>query len=120
MTKYYLQIEIRYDTLKPSDVPEDDFVSTYHNKFIHSDLFETQKEAIDFGNKIIEDNKWIEQYPGYVGDRLNNRFGRPLVAPSLKNGAQIFISIQPLNILSFDSINEELRKFDTTFITKVL
>jgi hypothetical protein len=114
--KYYLQIEFRY-TIRAIDEESEDQRKT---KKINSDLFDLEKDCLNYGNKIIENNLWIEQYPGLVGDRLNTRFGSPLIAPQLKNGTQIFISVLKLNVLDFDGLNAELSKFNVSKITKEL
>jgi hypothetical protein len=110
--KYYLQIEFRYTIRAIDEESEDQYIT----KKINSDLFDYQVDCVDYGNKLIEANLWIEQYPGHIGRRLDNRFGSPLVAPSLKNGAQIFISVLKLNVLDFEGLNIELQKFNVSKI----
>ena len=114
--RYYLQIEITYSTPKNEDLDENAYQQSYFTRFINSDLFNTEEECIDYGNKIIDLNRWIEQYPGYKGLKLERRFGYPLVAPSLKNGAQIFISVKSLKVFNFEDINLELKKFNISKI----
>jgi len=108
MKKYYLSIEIRYSI--PEDEEYEGYQQTCFNHFIHSEIFENKKDCIDYGNSIIKENLWMEQFPGHIGDRLNDKFS--LVAPSLKNGARIFIKVNTMNVLDFDHINIELKKFD--------
>lgn len=106
--KYYLSIEIRYSYT--AFAGEEDEAREHENKYIASDLFDTFEACMEYGNKIIEANNWTEQYPGYVGGRLKKQFN--LVAPSLKNGAQIFIKVKTLNINDAQEINAELQKFN--------
>lgn len=113
--KYYLQIEIRYSIPRDESLSEDIYQQTCFNKFIHSDLFDTEKECIDYGNSLISKNRWIEQYPGYKGLKMDQRF--KLIAPSLKNGAKIFIKPEKLEIYNFEDMNLELQKFN---INKIL
>lgn len=115
MKKYYLKIEIRYSFKEYFDT--EDYETKHISKTINSGLFNTEKECIDYGNEIIKENLWIEQYPGYIGNRLDRKFGRPFIAPHLKNGAHIFISVESLNIVDFEGINTELRKFSIEKIT---
>jgi len=117
MKRFYLEIDIRYS--HPEIVGEDECEKYTTEKF-HSHVFDEEKDCIYFGNKIISDNRWMEQYPGYIGLKLERRYGRPLVAPSLKNGVQIFISVKSLDILSAGGIEERLRKFNIDKITKKL
>ncbi len=112
MKKYYFKIEIRYDIPATEDTE-----SIYQTKTFTSDLFDNEKDCIDYGNKVIESNLWIEQYQGHVGQRLQRRYGYPLVAPRLKNGAQVFLSVLSLDILSFEDLCDELRKFNVPKIT---
>lgn len=115
--KYYLQIEIRYSILEV--LVEDVYERNYYTKIIHSHLFDSEETCIEYGNDVISKNRWIEQYPGYKDLKLERKYGYPLVAPNLKNGAQIFISIKTLNIFdSFYDINEELQKFNVKKINK--
>lgn len=107
--KYYLSIEIRYSYWEKAGDEEE---QKHPSKFMHSDLFDNEDACIKYGNSIIEANKWMEQYPGHVGKRLERRFGYPLVAPSLKNGAQIFISVLSLRICGADEMSAELQKFN--------
>ena len=118
MKKYYLQVEIRYSIPRDESLDEDDYHQTCFSKFINSDSFNSEKECIAYGNKLIEDNRWMEQYPGYKGLKLTRRYGFPLQAPHLRNGAMIFISVLPLNIHNFDDMNTELRKFNIPIIRK--
>jgi hypothetical protein len=115
-TKYYLQVEFRY-TINTVDEDQDD---QHENKIINSDLFDSEKDCINYGNELIKNNLWIEQYPGSIGRRLERRYGRPLIMVSLKNGTQIFISVNKLNILDFFDLNVELKKFNISKITKEL
>lgn len=103
---YYLKIDIRYSVT--TLIEDNEYDRNYYNKIIYSDSFETEKECIEYGNKLIENNLWMEQYPGTTGCRLTKRFGRPLVAFLLKNGTQIFISVETLNNLDFQNLNIEL------------
>jgi len=119
MKKYYLQIEIRY-TIPKDNAEGNEYQQLHFTKKIHSDLFNTEIECVIYGNKIIEANRWMEQYPGYKGLLLKRNYGYPLVAPSLKNGAQIFISVLTLNVNDYDTINEELQKFNIGKITEKL
>lgn len=116
--KYYLQIEIRYSIPIDKSLDEDIYQRTYFNKFIHSNLFDTEKECIDYGNKLISNNRWMEQYPGYKGLEMSQKF--KLVAPSLKNGAQIFIKLEKLEIYNFEDMNLELQKFNINKINSEL
>ena len=116
--KYYIQIEIRYSIPRDNNLDENEYQQTGFKKFIHSELFDTLEECISYGNKIIRDNCWVEQYPGYQGLHLSKRF--PLVAPSLKNGAQIYMKPEKLEIHDFDELNSELQKFNIPQITKKL
>ncbi len=120
MIKYYLEVEIRYCYPEWINEDEGDYETKHENEKFHSHVFDEEKDCIDFGNKIIEDNRWMEQYPGYQNLKLERRFGYPLVAPSLKNRAQIFIGVRPLNVLSAGAIEEGLRKFNIDKITKKL
>ena len=105
--KYYLTIDIRYDTYNK------ELDETSHNTdILHSNLFDTEKECIDFGNKLIKDNLWMEQYPGLKGQKLERRFGHPLVRYTLKNRTDIFISVKNLNILNFGELNTKLNQFN--------
>ena len=115
--KYYLQIEIRYSVSEELD--EDVYERNYFTKFIHSPLFDNEEACIEHGNEVVSQNRWIEQYPGYKDLKLKRIYGLPLLAPRLKNGAQIFISVQTLNIsISLNDINEELQKFNLKIIDK--
>ena len=116
--KYYLRIEFRYSIPRDETLEEDQYQNTYFTKKISSHLFETEDECIEYGNKIIQENRWMEQYPGHIGRRLTSKYGIPLVAPNLKNGVSIFISVDSLNILDFDTINSELKKFNIEKIEK--
>jgi hypothetical protein len=70
--KYYTKLELRYTT--HGEIDENGYEDTnYYRKVLTSKLFETEKEAINFGNKLIEKNKWIEQYPGRTNQRLEKR-----------------------------------------------
>lgn len=113
--KYYLKIEIRYRILE-----EDDY--KYLTHIMQSDLFDEEKDCIDYGNKIINHNLWIERNTnlGNIDRRLERRYGYPLVVFRLKNRAEIFISVQELNIKEFEEINEELKKFDLSIITQAI
>ena len=93
MKIYYVKIEARYTvrTNKQDDDGEDYVHST---KIVHSEHWYTMDAAMACGNAFIESNKWLEQYPGYVGQRLHKGFGGTLVGYSLKNGAQVYISIE--------------------------
>lgn len=104
---YYLKIEIRYSYFNEEG-------EHYPSKFISSKLFDEKEECIKYGNKIIEANKWIEQYPGHIGRRI--REDTSLIAPSLKNGTTIFIQIKKLDIYDFEEVNTELRKFNISKI----
>ena len=110
--KYFLQIEIRYSIPENEDLPEDAYQQIYFKKYIHSNLFDTEKDCIKYGNEIIQENRWIEQFPGYKGLKLGRRFGDPLVGCRLKNGAQIFIQVKSILIHSFTKANTELQKFN--------
>jgi len=118
--KYYLKIEIRYSIPEDENLPEDTHQQIYFNKFINSDLFNTEEECINYGNNLIIDNRWIEQYPGYKGLELKRKLGYPLVAPSLKNGAKIFISVRSLKIFNYIDMNLELQKFNIREIKEKL
>lgn len=107
-TKYQLKIEIRYSE---EVTIEGEKERTCKKKIFHSGTFDTQENCIDYGNSIILDNLWMEQYPGYVGARLNNRFGYPLVRFGLKDRTEIFISVRKLGIMDTEEINKELRAF---------
>lgn len=120
MKKYYLKIEIRYNYREVIGDDEDDYEVRGEKEIIHSDLYDDEKDCIALGNKLISENRWIEQYPGYQNLKLERRFGYPLVAPSLKNGAQIFIGVYSLNVSEFDKMNETLRKFNIKGIHKKL
>lgn len=104
--KYYIEIELRYDTYT---IDEDGDIesSRYHNPKKTSELFDSEKEAIDFGNSLIKQNLWVEQYPGYVGERLNRKFGSPLVMFGLKNNSKIFIAVRKVE----ESAEQELNDF---------
>lgn len=96
MKTYYLKIEARY-SVKTEEIDEDGevtFETHCKTKIYHSKEFSTLADAVDFGNQFIDKNKWLEQYSGYIGQRLKTGFGRPLVGFGLKNGAQVFISIE--------------------------
>lgn len=119
MIKHYLEIEIRYSI--PRDEAEgNEYQQTCFSKMIHSDLFYTEIECAIYGNKIIEANRWMEQYPGHKGLILKRNYGYPLVAPTLKNGAQIFISVKSLEINDLITISTELQKFNIDKITTKL
>lgn len=107
--QFYLEIEIRYN-LPEMDEEDDDGVSRYREKIFHSELFNTKQECVDFGNKFISANTWIEQFPGYVGDRLSTRFD--IVACRLKNGTYISMKIKKKHTGDLESLNAELRKFN--------
>jgi len=110
MEKYYLQVEIRYLIEYLNE--ENEVVQIPKSTFLHSELFKTEKECIIFGNKLIVDNIWMEQYPGCVGARLERKYGNPLVMFSLKNGTQIFISVKELTSFKYIDINNILREFN--------
>ena len=95
MQSYFVKIEARFTVVRELTDDDGELISERECiiKVFYSKKFDSQKDAIDFGNKFITDNLWLEQYPGYVGQRLNNRFGTPLVGYILKNGAQVFISV---------------------------
>ena len=99
MKTYYLKVEARY-TLKTSEVDEDgeEYVhSSCQTRVFHSEPWRTMEDAIAFGNAFVEANKWLEQYPGYIGQSLTSTFRRPLMGYTLKSGAQVFISIETHN-----------------------
>lgn len=108
LTKYFLQIEIRWTEQIERD---GELITSSKSKNIHSETFDNINECIVYGNKIIDKNKWVEQYPGYVGQRLNIRFGSPLCMFSLKNRSDIFISVCTLNIYDFGDTCHELQQF---------
>jgi len=119
MKKFYLQIEVRYSI--PRDEAEgNEYQQTCFSKMIHSDTFFTEIECVIYGNKIIEANRWMEQYPGHKGLLLKRNYGYPLVAPTLKNGAQIFISVKSLEVTDLGTISAELQKFNIDKITEKL
>lgn len=118
--KYFLSVEFRYSFKTLIDDDPDEYETQYKTKIIHSDLFDTEKECTIFGNRLIGLNLWAEQYPGLIGQRLNNHFGLPLVMLSLKNGSTIFIKVNKLKILTFEDLNTELLKFNISKIEKEL
>lgn len=114
--KYYLRIEIRYTYYIKTDVPEE-LDPNYTSKYMNSDTFDTEQECINLGNNLISSNSWAEQYPGMIGNRLKRRLGRPIVVLSLKNGAEIFITVESLNVMDYEELNSELIKFNINRIT---
>ena len=57
MKQYYLKIEIRYNTKIIVDGFEE---IEYNSKKITSNLFENEKECIDYGNKLINKSKQMD------------------------------------------------------------
>lgn len=105
--KYYTKLELRYTT--HGEIDENGYEDTnYYRKVLTSKLFETEKEAINFGNKLIEKNKWIEQYPGRTNQSLKRSYGFPLVYP-LKNKAEVYISVHKIDESSMEEMNELLQ-----------
>lgn len=113
--KFYLQVECRYSIPRN---PELEFQQTCFSKFMHSGLFDTENECITLGNSIIEKNKWLEQHPGNVGQRLKRVIGYPLTIFNLKNNADIFISVKSLDVVDPNEMDKELQKFNVQFIDK--
>lgn len=114
MKKYYLEVEVRYTLYTLIHEEENEYDKDHENVKVHSDLFDTEKECIDYGNQIITNNLWMEQYPGDVGSRLERRYGYPLVFNTLKNGTQIILAVRSLEITESQGIEDLLRKFDLT------
>jgi len=106
--KFYIQLELRYDIYTTDE--DGDTESTYCNVKSTSELFDTEKDAINFGNSLIAQNLWMEQYAGHVGQRLVRRWGSPLVVFSLKNGARIFLSVEKVDESSNQELNDILQR----------
>lgn len=106
--KYYTKLELRYTTHGEIDENGDEDTN-YYNHILTSKLFETEKEAINFGNELIEKNKWIEQYPGRTNQILKRSYGFPLVVYPLKNSAEVYISVHKIDESSMEEMNELLQ-----------
>lgn len=108
--KYQIVIEFRY-TEKTTYVEDGEVMegSNYKNHKIKSELMDTPEYAITKANELIAVNKWIEQFPGYVGCRLSNKYRLQMFR--LKNGTQIFIQIETVKLRTFGGMDKELRKF---------
>lgn len=117
MNKYYLEIEFRYTYYVGEG---EDREREYETKKIHSDIYDNIDDCIKLGNDLIKQNNWMIQFPGCVGANLNKKYGMPLEVIRLKNGAEIYISVRKLNVLDFDSLNDEINKFNLPIIKKRL
>jgi len=116
--KWILKLEIRYD-ISIFNEEVGDYNYEYVNDKFYSKLFDSEIEAIKYGNKLIADNLWMEQTKER-GQILKRKYGYPLVVFRLKNRAQIFISVKKSDILTFEDLNTELRKLQVDKITNNL
>lgn len=106
--KYFLTFDLRYDV---RTIDEDgDIDKDYKNEIYSSKLFDTKQEAWDFGNTVIKNNLWMEQYPGYQNVRFNKDiYSRSLVSFSLRNGANIYIKVNEVQEHSENEISDFLQ-----------
>lgn len=113
--QYYLNVKTEYVLYYDEDgnVSKDKHVYSDYKSFsksFDSDFFNTKQDCVNFGNKLISANKWIEQFPGYVNQLFSTTFD--IYSVRLKNGVCITITIKTKNNCDFETLNNELQKFN--------